>query len=54
MQIYTSSLGVDGKFVKFISGPIYALTFSLAKIIAVDDANFANMYPMCVNPNPKP
>merc|ERR1712224_1042759 len=45
-KYYESQKGADGKFVKYMSGPIYALTFSLAKLITIADMNYAALYPM--------
>lgn len=43
---YESQLGADHKFVKYMSGPLYALTFALARTITFDDMNYAALYPM--------
>lgn len=45
-KYYNSQLGVDKKFAKYMSGPLYGLTFPLARLITFDDSNYAAMYPM--------
>ena len=47
-QAYKSQSGFDGKFVQYLTGGVYVLTFSLAKLITFADFNYASMYPMCV------
>ena len=44
-------LGADGKFVKYMNGPIYALSFELAKFIVGKDALHSALYPMYGNSN---
>merc|ERR1719174_3195745 len=39
-------MGVNKDFVPYMSGPIYALTFPLAKLIAFDDNDHSALYPM--------
>ena len=48
MQVYDSQKGADHKFKKYMSGPLYALTFDLARLIAFDDIDYAALYPMFV------
>ena len=40
--------GSDGQFIKYFSGWVYALSFSLARLITFEDFNYASLYPMCV------
>jgi len=45
-KYYTSQKGFDGGFVPYMSGWVYALSFSLAKLITFADLNYASLYPM--------
>ena len=47
-QAYKSQHGFDGKFAQYLTGGVYVLTFSLAKLITFADFNYASLYPMCV------
>lgn len=45
-SIQDEQSGADGKVVKYMSGPFYALTFALAKLITFSDINWVAMYPI--------
>ena len=38
--------GADGKFVQYMDGPMYALSFAVAKSIVVDDMAHSALYQM--------